>query len=109
MTTLPRLIIVSVHACSLTGCLFKEPVFTEGFSNVDGALGGVWVADDEHGDPRETEFAVSAPLDEDRYVLHHPAGGRVRRLLRGATALLKRDGLRTSSNSPTRTGFPRRV
>lgn len=76
MTILPRPIIVSVLACSLTGCLFKEPVFTEDFSKVDGALGGVWVADDEHGDPRETEFAVCAPLDDDGYVLHHPAGGR---------------------------------
>jgi hypothetical protein len=76
MTTLLRLLILSVLTCSQTGCLFKEPVFTEGFSKADGGLGGVWVTDDQNGDPRKTEFAVCAPLDEDRYVLHHPAGGK---------------------------------
>ena len=54
--------------------MFKEPVFTEGFAKIDPALGGVWAADGKNGDPRQTEFAVCAPLDGDRYILQHPAG-----------------------------------
>lgn len=76
MRTLPRLLLLAVLASSLTGCLFKEPVFTEGFSKVDAALGGVWAAEGENGDPRKMEFAVCAPIDDERYLLHHPSGGK---------------------------------
>jgi hypothetical protein len=63
-----------MFACSLTACLFKEPVFTDGFTKVDAGLGGVWATEGENGDPRKTEFAVCAPLDGERFLLHYPAG-----------------------------------
>src|SRR3954469_980069 len=72
MKTLARLLLL-IAVCSLSACLFKEPVFTEGFAKIDPALGGVW-ATNENGDPRQTEFAVCAPLDGDRYILQYPAG-----------------------------------
>ena len=74
MKILTRLILLAALACSFTACLFKEPVFTEGFAKVDVALGGVWATDGEEGDPRKIEFAVCAPLDDGRYILHHPSG-----------------------------------
>jgi hypothetical protein len=76
MRPLPRLLLLAALAGLLSGCLFKEPVFTEGFSKVDPALGGVWAADGENGDPRKMEFAVCAPLDDERYLLHSPASGK---------------------------------
>lgn len=76
MRPLPHLLLLAAFACSMTGCLFKDPVFSEGFSKTDGGLGGVWASEGENGDPRKTEFAVCAPLDEDRYILHHPSGGK---------------------------------
>jgi hypothetical protein len=74
MKILPRLILLAALACSFTACLFKEPVFTEGFAKADAALGGVWATDGEDGDVRKIEFAVCAPLDDGRYLLHHPTG-----------------------------------
>ena len=67
-------LLLACFAFLLTSCLFKEPVFTEGFSKVDEELAGVWVADGENGDPRKNEFAVCVPLDAERYLLHYPAG-----------------------------------
>jgi hypothetical protein len=74
MKILPRLILLAALACSFTACLFKEPVFTEGFAKADASLGGVWVMHGENGDVRKNEFAMCAPLDDGRYVLHHPMG-----------------------------------
>ena len=74
MRILKQCLLAVVFGCSLTSCLFKEPVFSEGFSKVDPELGGVWASEGKESDPRKTEFAVCAPLDEDRYVLHHPSG-----------------------------------
>lgn len=68
MKTLAHFLLL-LALCSLSGCLFKQPVFTEGFARI-----GVWAADGKNGDPRQTEFAVCAPLDGDRYLLQHPAG-----------------------------------
>ena len=76
MKTLTQFLLLAAFACFLSGCLFKDPVFTEGFAKVDPALGGVWAADGENGDPRKTEFAVCVPLDGDRSILHHPSGGK---------------------------------
>src|ERR1022692_3285474 len=72
MKLLARPVLVLVIASSLSGCLFKEPVYKEGFSKVDQSLGGVWAKEENDGDPRKMEFAVCAALDDDRYVLHHP-------------------------------------
>lgn len=74
MKPLARFVLLSLFACSFTACLFKEPVFTEGFAKTDAALGGVWATDGDEGDVRKIEFAVCAPLDEGRYLLHHPSG-----------------------------------
>ena len=76
MKFLTQSLFLAAFACLLSGCLFKEAVFTDGFSKVDPALGGVWAADGENDDPRKTEFAVCAPLDDDRYVLHYPSFGK---------------------------------
>ena len=74
MKALTRLILVTVLACALTACLFKEAIYEKGFSKIDLGLSGVWVAEGKDGDPRKMEFAVCAALDDDRYVLHHPSG-----------------------------------
>jgi len=76
MKILTRFLLLAVLACSFTACLFKEPVFTEGFSKADASLGGVWAAEDNQGDARKIEFAVCAPLDEGRFVLNYPAAGK---------------------------------
>ena len=60
-------------ALLLSSCLYREPVFTEEFAKVDDRLTGVWVTHDKPGDPRTCQYAVCVPLDEDRYLLHHPA------------------------------------
>ena len=77
MKILARFLLVALFACSFTACLFKEPVFTENFAKADASLGGVWATDGSDGgeaDPRKIEFAVCAPLDDGRYILHHPSG-----------------------------------
>ncbi len=74
MKILTRLIPLAAYVCLFTACLFKEPVFTEGFAKTDATLSGVWATDGEDGDPRKIEFVICAALDDDRYVLHHPAG-----------------------------------
>lgn len=74
MKILTRFLLLTALACSFTACLFKEPVFTEGFVKTDASLGGAWATDGEDGDPRKIEFAVCAALDDGRYILHHPSG-----------------------------------
>ena len=66
-------LLVLVIACGLNACLFKEPVFKEGFAKIDPGLAGVWASEENDADPRKTEFAVCVPLDDDRVVLHHPS------------------------------------
>jgi len=73
MKLLLRSLLALALGFSFTACLFNEPIFKEGFSKTDAALAGVWAADARNGDPRKMEFAMCAPLDDDRYVLHHPA------------------------------------
>jgi hypothetical protein len=73
MKTSTRFLLLAVLVSSLSSCLFKEPVYSGGFLKIDAALGGVWVAEPKDGDLRKLEFAVVAPLDEDRYVVHHPS------------------------------------
>ncbi len=76
MKALIRPFLVMLMAGAVTGCLFKEPVFEKGFQNVDPALAGVWATVVEGGDPRETEFAVCAPVDETRSIINYPAGSK---------------------------------
>lgn len=73
MKTLGQFISVALLVSSLTGCLFREPVFEQGFSKIDPDLNGVWASEGEGGDPRKMEFAVCASLDDDRYFLNHPS------------------------------------
>ena len=56
----------------LSSCLFKEPAFTENFAKTGDTLTGVWITE-ENGDPRKSQYAVCVPIDESRYLLHHPA------------------------------------
>jgi hypothetical protein len=70
-----RLLLLALLSLSFAACQFKEPVFTDGFAKMDPSLGGVWATEGDAGDPRKMEFAVCAPLDEARYLLHHPSGG----------------------------------
>ena len=74
MRILTRLFLLVAFACLFTACLFKEPIFTEGFAKTDATLSGIWATDGEDGDPRKIEFVMCAALDDDRYVLNHPAG-----------------------------------
>ena len=73
MKTLSQFFLVAALVSSLTGCLFQQPVFEQGFSKIDPALNGVWASEGENGDPRKMEFAVCASLDDDRYILNHPS------------------------------------
>lgn len=72
MNFILRLLATMVLACSLSACLFKEPVYTEGFVKIDPGLGGVWATQEKEGDLRKLEFAVCAPLGADRSILHYP-------------------------------------
>jgi hypothetical protein len=76
MKSLVRLLIGTVVISSLTACLFKEPVFSEGFVKIDPQFTGVWAMNDKEGDPRKTEFAVCLALDNDRYLLHYPTSAK---------------------------------
>lgn len=74
MKRLFQLLASALLITSLSSCLFKEPVFTEGFIQADSSLAGVYSTDDESGDPRGREFAVLAPMGKDAYMLHYPVG-----------------------------------
>ena len=56
----------------LASCLFKEPVFTSGFSKIDGSLTGLWQIQ-EGDNSGKADTAVCLPLDDERYLLHYPA------------------------------------
>ncbi|MEQ1854189.1 MAG: hypothetical protein ABMA01_21670 [Chthoniobacteraceae bacterium] len=74
MKILTQLLLTAAMMCLCSSCLFKEPVFADGFAKTDPGLPGVWVSEEEKGDPRKLEFAVVAPIDDTRLVLHHPSG-----------------------------------
>jgi len=71
-----RILLGAAVVFAFTACLFKDPIFTEGFSKIDPELGGVWVEEGKSGDPRRLEFVVCAPLDDDRFLVNYPAGGK---------------------------------
>lgn len=66
-----RLLALVLLVAGLTSCLFKEPVFTSGFSKVDGKLAGVWMCESENHDPRERQYAVVAQVG-DALMIHYP-------------------------------------
>ncbi len=74
MKILTRFLLLAVLLGSLSACIFREPIFSEGFVKINPRLGGVWASEGDDGDPRKMEFAVCAPLDDERYILHHPMG-----------------------------------
>jgi hypothetical protein len=76
MKPMLQILAVTVLTLSLSSCLFKEPVFTEGFTPVDSTLAGVWMTEDESGDARGREFAVLAPVGKDAYMLNYPVGAK---------------------------------
>ena len=53
----------------LASCLFKDPVFTDGFVKTDDSITGVWVMEEED----EAELAACFKVDDSHYVLHYPA------------------------------------
>ena len=73
MKIMGQIFFAAVLLCSMTACLFKEPVFQTGFSKLDPKLAGVWVSEGKDNDPRNMEFAVCLALDDERCVLHSPA------------------------------------
>lgn len=74
MKPILQLLALALLTTSLSSCLFKEPVFTEGFIQADSSLTGVYMSEDETGDPRGREFAVLAPVGKDAFMLHYPVG-----------------------------------
>lgn len=73
MKIMAQIFFAAALLCSMTACLFKEPVFQTGFLKLDPKLAGIWVSEGKDNDPRNMEFAVSLPLDEERCILHSPA------------------------------------
>jgi hypothetical protein len=71
-----RFILGALLACSLAACIFKEPVYTKGFLKIDPRLGGVWASQSKEDDPRKTEFAVCAPVDEEHLLINSPAADK---------------------------------
>lgn len=74
MKTVTRISVLAVLSFLFTACLFKEPVFTEGFAKADASINGVWQAQDDGGDPEKAEHAVCAALDDSRQMIHYPSG-----------------------------------
>jgi hypothetical protein len=69
-----RFLAALAGAMLLVGCLFERPLWTGNFVALPDSLAGVWVQTVDDGDPRQTEYAVFAPVDGDRWLLVHPAG-----------------------------------
>lgn len=67
-----RLALCALLVLPLSSCLFKDPIFTDGFAKPDPAIAGVWMTEGEDNDPREREFAILAPIGTDAFVLHYP-------------------------------------
>jgi hypothetical protein len=69
----PTILLAGVLPLLLSSCLFKDPVFTTGFVRTDDSIVGVWVMEDEAGDPEKAELAACFKVDDSHYVLHYPA------------------------------------
>jgi hypothetical protein len=70
---LPTLIMTGVLPLLLASCLFKDPVFSDGFAKTDDSIVGVWVAEDAADDPEKAELAACFKVDDMKYMLHYPA------------------------------------
>ncbi len=57
----------------LASCLFKDPVFTEGFIKTDDSIVGVWVMEEEMADMEKADLAACFKVDDSHYILHYPA------------------------------------
>jgi len=66
-----RIAVAALLSLSLSSCLFKEPVFKEGFTKPDATLTGVWMVESENHDPRERSYAVVAQVG-DALMIHYP-------------------------------------
>jgi hypothetical protein len=58
---------------AFTACLFKEPVFSEGFAKTEADLAGVWLSTEPPEAGKEAEQAVLLRIDDAKYLLHYPA------------------------------------
>ena len=94
----------------LSSCLFKDPVFTEGFAKTDDSIVGVWTDDETADDPAKTELAACFKVDESNYMLHYPARDKdgmyfaAQPLKVNGRELLQLRGLGTLTNRPVKPG-----
>jgi len=70
MKILPQSLLL-LTALLLSSCIFKEPVFRQGFTPAPKSWPGVWTTDGT--DPRTGEYALLAPLNDGSYLLTQPA------------------------------------
>ena len=94
----------------LSSCLFKDPVFTEGFTKTDDSIVGVWTDDEGTDDPAKTELAACFKVDESNYMLHYPARDKdgmyfaAQPLKVNGRELLQLRGLGTLTHRPVKPG-----
>ena len=94
----------------LSSCLFKDPVFTEGFSKTDDSLVGVWKVEEGADDPAKAELAACFKVDESNFMLHYPAREKdgmyfaAQPLKVNGRDLLQLRGLGTLENRPVKSG-----
>jgi hypothetical protein len=69
-----RLLAALAGLMFLVGCLFERPLLHGDFVALPDSLAGVWVQTADDGDPRQTEYAVFAPVEGNLWMLVHPAG-----------------------------------
>ena len=94
----------------LSSCLFKDPVFTEGFAKTDDGIVGVWKIEQDANTDLEAELAACFKVDESNYMLHYPANKKdgiyfaAQPLKVNGRDLLQLRGLGTLVNRPVKPG-----
>lgn len=66
-------LLATVLPAILSSCLFKDPVFTEGFAKADDSIVGIWKIEEGEDDSAKVELAACFKVDERNYLLHYPA------------------------------------
>jgi len=108
--TLVSALLATVLPLILSSCLFKDPVFTEGFAKTDDSLVGVWTVEEGADDPAKAELAACFKVDESNFMLHYPAREKdgmyfaAQPLKVNGHDLLQLRGLGTLENRPVKPG-----
>ena len=103
-------LLATVLPVILSSCLFKDPVFTEGFAKTDDSLVGVWTLEEGADDPAKAELAAFFKVDETNFMLHYPAREKdgmyfaAQPLKVNGRDLLQLRGLGTLVNRPVKPG-----